>query len=115
MKPRTKFLIGGAIVLIAGYFLVGRHRRLLLDEILAGVALVAWTIVDRVNDNIFGGANPEMMKILDRPGRTPAGVDPRLCVRAKPLARRTARGLTGIAGLAASDNLPRPRYAARAP
>src|SRR5262250_2347628 len=31
--------IGGAIVLIAGYFLVGRHRRLLLDEILAGVAL----------------------------------------------------------------------------
>jgi YjbE family integral membrane protein len=55
--------VGGAIVLIAGYILVGRHRRLLLDEVLAGVALVVWTIVDRVNDNVFGGANPEMMKI----------------------------------------------------
>ena len=53
----------GAIVLIAGYILVGRHRRLLLDEILAGVALVVWTIVDRVNDTMFGGANPEMVKI----------------------------------------------------
>src|SRR5262249_3139060 len=31
--------IGGAIVLIAGYILVGRHRKLHLDEILAGVAL----------------------------------------------------------------------------
>ncbi len=55
--------VGGAIVLIAGYILVGRHRRLLLDEILAGVALVVWTIVDRVNDTMFGGANPEMVKI----------------------------------------------------
>ena len=55
--------VGGGIVLIAGYILVGRHRRLLLDEILAGVALVVWTIVDRVNDNVFGGTNPEMMKI----------------------------------------------------
>jgi YjbE family integral membrane protein len=55
--------VGGAIVLVAGFILVGRHRRLLLDEILAGVALVVWTIVDRVNDNVFGGANPEMMKI----------------------------------------------------
>ena len=55
--------VGGAIVLIAGYILVGRHRRLLLDEILAGVALVVWTIVDRVNDTMFGGANPEIVKI----------------------------------------------------
>jgi len=55
--------IGGAIVLAAGYILVGRHRRLVLDEILAGVALIAWIVVDRVNDNLFGGANPEMVKI----------------------------------------------------
>jgi YjbE family integral membrane protein len=55
--------VGGAIVLIAGYILVGRHRRLHLDEILAGVALVAWIVVDRVSDNLFGGTNPEMMKI----------------------------------------------------
>jgi YjbE family integral membrane protein len=55
--------IGGIIVLLVGYILVGRHRRLHLDEILAGVALTAWIIVDRVNDNLFGGPNPEMTKI----------------------------------------------------
>jgi YjbE family integral membrane protein len=55
--------IGGIIVLLVGYILVGRHRRLHLDEILAGVALTAWIIVDRVNDNLFGGPSPEMTKI----------------------------------------------------
>jgi YjbE family integral membrane protein len=55
--------IGGAIVLVAGYILVGRHRRLMLDEILAGVALLLWVVVDRVNDSLFGGATPDLMKI----------------------------------------------------
>ena len=48
---------------MAGYFIVGRHRRLILDEILAGVALVLWTIVDRINDNMFGGVSPDTAKI----------------------------------------------------
>jgi YjbE family integral membrane protein len=55
--------LGGIIVLGAGYILVGQHRRLILDEILAGVALLIWIIVDRVNDNLFGGSNPDMLKI----------------------------------------------------
>jgi len=55
--------IGGIIVLAAGYFMVGQHRRLILDEILAGVALIIWIIVDRVNDGLFGGTNPDMVKI----------------------------------------------------
>ena len=46
-----------------GYFMVGRHRRLILDEILAGVALVIWIIVDRISDSMFGGANPDLLKI----------------------------------------------------
>ena len=46
-----------------GYIIVGRHRRLILDEILAGVALVLWTIVDRINDNMFGGVPPDTAKI----------------------------------------------------
>src|SRR5204862_279522 len=32
--------VGGIIVVGMGYILVGRHRRLILDEILAGVALL---------------------------------------------------------------------------
>jgi YjbE family integral membrane protein len=55
--------LGGIIVLGAGYILVGQHRRLILDEILAGVALLIWIIVDRINDSLFGGANPDMLKI----------------------------------------------------
>ncbi|HEX4552766.1 MAG TPA: TerC family protein [Xanthobacteraceae bacterium] len=55
--------IGGIIVLGVGYILVGRHRRLLLDEILAGVALLIWIVVDRLNDNLFGGADPDLVKI----------------------------------------------------
>jgi YjbE family integral membrane protein len=54
--------VGGLIVIGAGYFLVGRHRRLKLDEILAGVALVLWIIVDRIGDSIYGGANPDLVK-----------------------------------------------------
>ena len=50
--------VGGIIVLGLGYIIVGKHRRLILDEILAGVALVIWIIVDRISDSMFGGANP---------------------------------------------------------
>src|SRR5258708_17833175 len=55
--------IGGFIVLGLGYIIVGQHRRLILDEILAGVALLIWIIVDRVSDSMFGGANPDLVKI----------------------------------------------------
>ena len=47
--------IGGLIVIGAGYYMVSRHRRLKLDEILAGVALVLWIIVDRISDSVYGG------------------------------------------------------------
>jgi len=55
--------IGGIIVLGAGYVMVGRHRRLMLDEILAGVALLIWIGVERLSDHLFGGANPDLIKI----------------------------------------------------
>ena len=55
--------VGAAIVLGIGYVMVGRHRALILDEILAGVALVLWIIVDRISDSLFGGANPDLTKI----------------------------------------------------
>jgi YjbE family integral membrane protein len=54
--------VGGLIVLGLGYIIVGKHRRLILDEILAGVALVLWIIVDRIGDGIYGGANPDLVK-----------------------------------------------------
>jgi YjbE family integral membrane protein len=55
--------IGGIVVLGAGYFLVGRHRRLILDEILAGIALLIWIAVELVDDRLFGGANPDLLKL----------------------------------------------------
>ena len=55
--------VGGFIVLGLGYIIVGKHRRLILDEILAGVALLIWIIVDRVSDSMFGGADPDVVKI----------------------------------------------------
>jgi YjbE family integral membrane protein len=55
--------VGGLIVLGLGYIIVGRHRHLLLDEMLAGFALVLWIIVERVNDSMFGGANPDLGKV----------------------------------------------------
>jgi YjbE family integral membrane protein len=55
--------VGGIIVIVAGYILVGKHRRLMLDEILAGVALLIWIVADRVNDSLFGGANPDLVRI----------------------------------------------------
>src|SRR5438477_187507 len=55
--------VGGLIVMGLGYIIVGQHRRLILDEILAGVALVIWIIVDRISDSMFGGADPDLVKI----------------------------------------------------
>ncbi len=55
--------VGGIIVLGLGYIMVGRHRALILDEILAGVALVLWIVVDRISDGLFGGATPDLTKI----------------------------------------------------
>jgi YjbE family integral membrane protein len=55
--------IGGIFVLCMGYLLVGRHRRLILDEILAGLALLIWIAVERVNQSLFGGANPDLVKL----------------------------------------------------
>jgi YjbE family integral membrane protein len=54
--------VGGLIVLGAGYFIVGRHRSLKLDEILAGVALVVWIVVDRISESVMG-ANADPLKI----------------------------------------------------
>src|SRR5882672_3616836 len=62
--------VGGLIVMGMGYMMVGKHRRLILDEILAGVALLIWIVVDRVNDGLFGGANPELVKIWGVRGAT---------------------------------------------
>jgi YjbE family integral membrane protein len=55
--------LGGLIVVGAGYYLVGKHRPLQLDEILAGVALVIWILVDVINENLFGGPSPDVVKI----------------------------------------------------
>src|SRR5262245_40333006 len=55
--------IGAIMVLGAGYFVVTRHRRLQLDEILAGVALLIWIVADRWSDSLFGGTEPQLAKI----------------------------------------------------
>jgi YjbE family integral membrane protein len=54
--------VGAAIVLGLGYIIVGQHRRLILDEILAGVALVIWVIVDRISASVLG-ANADPLKV----------------------------------------------------
>jgi YjbE family integral membrane protein len=55
--------IGGIIVLGMGYILVAQNRRVILDEVLAGVGLLIWIVLDRVNDSLFGGAVPDLLKI----------------------------------------------------
>ena len=55
--------VGGLIVVLVGYLMVGKHRSLKLDEILAGAALMIWIAVDRVSDSMFGGASPDLVKI----------------------------------------------------
>jgi YjbE family integral membrane protein len=62
--------VGAIIVLGAGYLVVGRHRRLQLDEILAGIAVLIWIAVDRWNDSLFGGASPDLVKIWSVRGAT---------------------------------------------
>jgi YjbE family integral membrane protein len=55
--------VGGLIVMGLGYAIVGRHRRLHLDEILAGIALVIWIIVERVSEGMLGSADADALKI----------------------------------------------------
>jgi YjbE family integral membrane protein len=55
--------VGGLLVLAMGYIIVAKHRHLLLDEILAGFALVAWIIVEQVNQSMFGGTSPDLGKL----------------------------------------------------
>jgi YjbE family integral membrane protein len=55
--------VGGLIVVGVGYVMVRRHRHLYLDEIMAGAGLIAWIIVDRFSDALFGGATPDLTKI----------------------------------------------------
>jgi YjbE family integral membrane protein len=55
--------IGALFTVAWGYVFVGRRRRLILDEVLAGAAVVAWIIVDRINDGLFGGASPNLAGI----------------------------------------------------
>ena len=60
--------IGGIIVLALGYIIVGRHRHLKLDEILAGVALLVWIAMERVGDTLYGGANPDLIRLWSMRG-----------------------------------------------
>jgi YjbE family integral membrane protein len=55
--------LGAIFVLLVGYLLVGRHRRLILDEILAGVGLIIWIIVDRVSDSLLGESHTDALTI----------------------------------------------------
>ena len=52
--------VGGLIVVGIGYVVVRQHRQLYVDEILAGVGLLIWIIVDRFSDAAFGGATPSL-------------------------------------------------------
>lgn len=54
---------GAVIVIAVGYLMVQAHRPLTMDEILAGVGLLVWIIVDVITESMFGGANPDHVKI----------------------------------------------------
>jgi YjbE family integral membrane protein len=54
--------VGALIVLGLGYIIVGKHRRLILDEILAGVATLIWIIVERVSESVLG-ADADPLKV----------------------------------------------------
>ena len=49
--------IGAIIVVGVGYLMVGRHRALKLDEILAGVGLLVWIVADLTAARVFGHGN----------------------------------------------------------
>ena len=55
--------LGAMLVLGAGYYLVRKHRPLILDEYLAGVGLLVWIVGDIISESMFGGANPNLVKI----------------------------------------------------
>jgi YjbE family integral membrane protein len=55
--------VGALFVVGFGYVTVARTRRLILDEILAGVAVILWIIVDRINETMFGGPTPDLVGI----------------------------------------------------
>jgi hypothetical protein len=55
--------VGAAIVMLAGYIIVSRNRKLQLDEILAGVGLLVWIVGDVINESLFGGADADVVKI----------------------------------------------------
>ena len=46
--------VGALLVVALGYMAVKKHRPLQLDEILAGVGLVIWIVVDRIAEGMFG-------------------------------------------------------------
>jgi len=60
--------VGALIVMGVGYLMVRRHRPLKLDEILAGVGLVIWIVVDIATEHLFGGANPNLSAIWSTRG-----------------------------------------------
>src|SRR5581483_8092457 len=55
--------VGGIIVIATGYVVVSRHRHLMLDEILAGFALMLWIVVDKASYSLLGGDHPDMTKV----------------------------------------------------
>jgi YjbE family integral membrane protein len=55
--------VGGLLVVGIGYYLVRKKRPFQMDELLAGVALLLWIVVDVINESLFGGAHPEAVKI----------------------------------------------------
>lgn len=46
--------VGAALVILAGYVAVRAHRRLHIDEIMAGGGLLVWIIVDHIAGDAFG-------------------------------------------------------------
>jgi YjbE family integral membrane protein len=55
--------VGGIIVIGTGYILAARRRKLLLDEIFAGIALLTWILLDRVNEIVFGRIDRDLAKM----------------------------------------------------
>jgi YjbE family integral membrane protein len=47
--------VGALFVVAVGYVIVGRHRRLVLDEVLAGIGLMIWIVADIATAQYFGG------------------------------------------------------------
>jgi YjbE family integral membrane protein len=60
--------IGAVIVVGVGYIMVRKHRRLLLDECLAGIGLLIWIGADVLTEHVFGGATPDLVAIWSARG-----------------------------------------------